>query len=292
MTLPRFAHTTPDSAYYIALTGYFKEQAGRDELVTPFAFRWVVPWLASWLPVESSAVALALCSTAAFACTTLCVDRLLRKLHAPPAGVNRGVLAFLFSFPAVNYGGAVLTDSAGMFVLLSAACALVERRFLLLGILAVAGAGVRETTLILLPATVIFLILKRDLRGLVAAVFLVPFTLAAVLMPRWYFSDLPAYRWHVDWHRFTENLTRPVSWATVLLTVIPIAILAWPGFRQFSKHPSGVRHLVIAAGVPGLALLGFSVAAAFMSGRFAWPLYLALVPLIAFSRPAPTPGSD
>ena len=291
MTLPRLAHTTPDSAYYIALTCYFKGQAGRDELVAPFAFRWVVPWLASWLPDTSPAMALALCSVIAFAGTALCLDRLLRTLNAPRAGANTGLLAFLLSFPALNYGGAVLTDSAGMLVLAAAVCALVERRFLLLGLVLGAGAGVRETTLLMLPGLVLYLALERDKKGLLAAGPIVLATLMATGMPRWCLFELPAYGWQASWSRFTENLARPISWTTVSLTLVPILLVALPGLLRWREQASIVRHFVLALGLPGLALLSFSTTSAFMSGRFAWPLYLVLVPLVAFNRRVPQSAS-
>lgn len=284
LALPRFAHTTPDSAHYVALVAYFQGDVARQALQTPFALRWALPWLAAWIPGVTPGTALAFCSVIATVLAYGCFARILDLLLTEAGQWRRGMAVLVISFPTVNYGSAVLTDSAGFLVLAAAAWALVARRYLWVGVLAATGVWVRESTLLVLPMLWLFVLLERDRRGLAAAAGATLAAGAAALAARWWFADLPAYFWTPDWDRFTANLARPVSWATVLLTLVPVALFALPGLWRWRELPPRTRHFVIAAGLPALALAAYSLVAAYMSGRFCWPLYLALIPLAAAGR--------
>tara|TARA_R110001592_G_scaffold207801_3_gene458768 strand:- start:463 stop:816 length:354 start_codon:yes stop_codon:yes gene_type:complete len=109
-------------------------------------------------------------------------------------------------------------------------------------------------------------------------------TLLAALASRWYFADLPAYFWTPSWPRFLANLTRPVSWATVLLTLLPLLLLLCLPGKNNVPLPRPTRAYIIAMTLPCLALMAYAMSAAFMGGRFCWPLYLPLIPLVVWRR--------
>jgi hypothetical protein len=286
LALPRFGHTTPDSVHYIALVEYFRGMAPAEALQAPYAHRWLLPWLAAWLPVAPD-TAIALCSLASTLAAYGCFARVLTLLFPDRTARRNGMLVLIVSFPTLNYGSAVLTDSAGFLILAAAAWALLARRSLILGLVLTAGIGVRETTLLMLPVIWIFHLLERNRSGLKASGFITITVLLAVAAARWWFADLPAYLWIPSWARLVENLTRPVSWATVSLTILPVGALALAGLRHWPAYAPHTRHFILATLIPGLGLLGYSIAAAWMSGRFCWPLYLALVPLAACAGAPP-----
>lgn len=283
LALLRFGNTTPDSAHYVALVEYFRGNLPREGLQSPFAYRWVVPWVASWPTAASPRLAIALGSLISIVAAYIAFGRLLARLVADARQWHLGMGFLVFSFPTLNYSAAVLTDSAGFLVLVLAAWALVAHRFLALGAVLAIGVGVRESTLVMLPAIWIFLLLERDRRGLIAALGVTAAALMAVAAARWWFSDLPAYFWTPSWKRCLANLTRPISWATVLLTMAPVGIGALAGLRHWGRLPAVTRRLVLAVSIPGGALVAYSVTSAYMSGRFCWPLYLALVPLASWA---------
>jgi len=284
LALPRFGHITPDSTYYASLAGYFRGEVARTDLHTPFAFRWALPWLAARVPAVNPATAIAGCSLVSTISAYLIIGRILSILGARGKAWWLGMAVLVISFPTVNYGAAVLTDSTGFLVLCAAAWALLEKRFLLLGIALALGVWVRESTLVMLPALWLFLLLERDARGMIKAAGITVATLLAVAAARWWFADLPAYFWTPSWERFIGNMTRPISWATVWLTLAPAGAFALKGIYHWKGIPHRTRHYLVALGLPCLALAGYGAVAAFMSGRFCWPLYLALVPLAALGR--------
>jgi hypothetical protein len=107
-------------------------------------------------------------------------------------------------------------------------------------------------------------------------------TLLAALAGRWYFSDLPAYFWVPSWSRFMENMTRPVSWATVSLTLAPLLLLLAASGRTSPPLPRRLRAFSVSILIPGTLLVVYSITSAYMSGRFCWPLYLGIVPVLAW----------
>ncbi|MCF6285944.1 MAG: hypothetical protein L3K26_12215 [Candidatus Hydrogenedentes bacterium] len=282
LALPRFAHTTPDSIYYTDLVDYFRGTLPRESLHTPFAFRWVVPRIASALPGVPPHVAMALCSVLATIASYLVAARLLANLLRSQTQLIAAVFLLVLSFSTVNYASAVLTDAAGFLVLVSACYAMQQHRYLLLGGILVVGTGVRESTLLMLPVLWIFLYLQPRSQWVLTATGLSAITLLAALASRWYFADLPAYFWTPTWSRFADNMARPVSWATVTLTLGPLLLALAATRRSTTPLPRDLRAFIIAIALPSLLLIAFSTTAAFMSGRFCWPLYLALVPLVAW----------
>lgn len=281
LTLPRFAHTTPDSIYYTDLVWYFQGDLDRTALQTPFAFRFLLPWVAAWLPFLSPGAAIATCSVMATCGAYLLAVRLWANFLETQHQLNVAALLLVCSFPTVNYGSAVLTDAAGFLAVTAACLALYHHAFLVLGFLLVVGAVVRESTLLMLPVMILYFAQTRRPGWIPALGIISISTLLAAGATRGYFADLPPYFWTPTWERMMDNLSRPVSWATVVLTMGPLLVLfVLPTSK--GPAPAALRQFALSLALPCLALFVYGVTSAFMSGRFLWPLYLALVPLVAW----------
>lgn len=283
--MPRFGHTTPDSVYYTDLVEYFRGLAGRETLQSPFAFRWVVPALAALLPGTSPETAMALCSVTATVLAYLVTVQLWSDYLTTPRQLYLAAALLVFSFPTLNYGSAALTDAPGFLVVAAACHAMTRHAYLRLTLILALGAGVRESTLLMVPVLWIYFWCEPRRRWGGAAILITLITVGAALASRWYFSDLPPYFWMPSWSRLVANVTRPISWATVLLTVAP---LVGALFGCKSPIPPALRSFILAVAIPGLALFGYGVVAAYMSGRFCWPLYIALLPAVAWRCGGPT----
>lgn len=280
LCLPRFAHTTPDSVYYTNLVLYFRGELDRAALQAPFAFRWIAPWLVSWTPL-SPGTGMAVCSVlSTLGAYALLLRSGVRLLPGRGAHVALGAL-LVCSFPTLNYGSAVLTDAAGFFVLAAASAALARERYVLLAVVLVIGTGVRETTLLMVPALWLYVLLLRPRRDLWRALAISMTTLAAAALHRAFFADLPPYLWVPSQQRFLANITRLESWITVTLTLAPLLTGLLLGHAG-PPAPRKIQVFAIAVGVPSLALFIYATLAAYMSGRFCWPFYIALGPWVAW----------
>jgi hypothetical protein len=293
MAGPRFAHTTPDSGYYLALARYFQTGTGRESLTAPYVYRLLVPWIASFGPASTMGINMAvisvLCTLGAYGF----FYRLMRYLIADGAAIRIGMLLLVISFPTFNYASAVLTDAAGFLCLVMTVYLLLRRRLWLFTLAASVSVLTRESNLVLVLAFWIYLMLARRWvvyprpRSWHYLLGLIPIGL--YLLVRAGFADLRSYYWVPTLRMLIANLLRPVSWATFLLALAPplgvILVGSWRAreeflerLRQWDDHQ---RAVMAAVGLACLMLLGYSLLSAFMSGRFVWPLYIVLIPLAA-----------
>ena len=85
-----------------------------------------------------------------------------------------------------------------------------------------------------------------------------------------------------------DNLTDPISWTTFLLTLLPLLILYLIGVK-FKDESYGVeipqekKIIIQTTIIATIIFFLFTIITATMSGRFIWPLYPVLIPIIVNS---------
>jgi hypothetical protein len=288
LALPRFAHHTPDSQFYLDLAGYFRGEVERVQLVAPYAYRVLLPWLASIMPLENLDLTIASLNVLFTISAYVAFFWFLREILSTSVELKVALFVLVISFPTLNYSSAVLTDPLGFLLFLLAVYALLKERFLAFSLLVAIGVLARESVLVLSAAAVLYLLLTRKKKFdkstwfTLGAVVLIP--LLAFIAPRIYFADLPSYFWVPSVSRVVSNLVTPVAWATLLLTAaVPVTLLLI-GIRRtglaFLSDPDPQKRLtLLTVTLVSTLLLLYSILTAFMSGRFFWPLYVTLIPM-------------
>lgn len=284
MALPRFAHHTPDSKHYVNLALYFRGELERDNLVTPYAYRVLLPFVVSLVPFDNVDLIFAiigvLCSILAYAVFFHYVAYMLPA----PKQVNTALLLLLFSFPSLNYTSAVLTDAAAFLAFVTTAYLLLTERHMTFAAVVALGILIRETMASMILIYLLYQFTSQPRPRLLSLALVLTPSLLALLIPRLAFADLPHYLWIPSAATVLANLTRSVSWVTTLATLGPPLLLlllgvAYSGSEALSEIPKiHVRFLLsTAVGSSLVAFYGFL--AAFMSGRFVWPMYIVLIPV-------------
>jgi hypothetical protein len=284
--LVRFGHLTPDSPYYLELVEYFEGGIPVNELNPPYAYRILTPWLASLIPLNPN-VAFASVNLAATFVAYILFALILRQLATSQNEFNVGLTLMVISFPTVNYSSGVLTDPVGFLFLTAGALTLYFEKFILLALVASVGVLARDSVVSLSLAAWIYLFLMRDeykSRSIWTYSFVGLVPVAFIFAIRAWLSDIPQYVWTPSFSRVSANLTRPVSWITVLLPAAPIAIVLFYGvWRRGCDRWHGLSHRqrawTISLTSVSLLVLLYSVLSAFMSGRFVWPLYVTIIPI-------------
>jgi hypothetical protein len=286
--LPRFAHQKPDSQYYLEVSRYVAGDGVAGPLKAPFAFRFIVPWLAAQGPTGNLRLNWGILNILVTMAAYLLVALFIYRLGAAPGEQRSAVLLLLLSFPSLNYSSGILTDPGGLLILAAGALLLQRQRYLWLAILAGLGVAVRESALLLAAAALIHLWHgssppKNRHRLAWSLITAVP-PLAAFFLIRHALFDIPGYLPLPSMAQLLRNIGSPIGWATLLLTLAPPLILAGSGLLKggadgLKEFPMPQRRLLLALGIPLLMLLLYSMTAAAMSGRFAWPLYMVLLPL-------------
>ena len=109
---------------------------------------------------------------------------------------------------------------------------------------------------------------------------------------RAYFSDLPnTFYWWLSLQGFLANMTQPkIGWITFPLTLIPplslfVIGLRHSGWKFISSLDDRQARLILSITIVSILYIIYSncIATAYMSGRFVWPFYTALIPIAVLS---------
>ncbi|PKO05979.1 MAG: hypothetical protein CVU41_09320 [Chloroflexi bacterium HGW-Chloroflexi-3] len=288
ISLPRFAHFTPDSEYYIDLVNFFKGTLNNIELKTPFAYRFLAPLITSSIPIENTTTSFALINLFFTYGAYVTFYFYLRELFTDNKEIMFGILLLIISFPTFNYSTAVLTDSAGFFFFILSTLFLIREKYLHFSISTTIGVFAREAILFIIIAFILFIFgnfLNKNGKYNKYIFYILP-PIFALIFVRLFFSFLPSFYWSISLDRLMNNLSRPISWATTIATILPfmvIIIWAWKIKKldiaelNFIKQQNKI--LLIAIGLSCFLLFIYSLLSAFMSGRFLWPFYTVIIPI-------------
>ena len=294
MSLPRFAHHTPDSPEYIDLAKYFRGELSRELLYGPYVYRILIPFLAAHFPWNDLDVSFAVIN---IICTILAYFLFipyLRNFVATRTELNVGMLMLVVSFPTFNYASGVLTDPAGFLVFVIAAYLLMKEKYLLLSGVISIGVLVRESLLSMVLVSVVYILLgnlskeSRHWKKVLITLILISVPPAIIFYGvRFYYSDLPNhFYWGLSLQGFLENIQRPIGWTTFLLTLSPPLFLFLigihhSGFGFINTLDDRQRRLLISLTGVSVLYIAYTnlIRTAFMSGRFVWPFYTAFIPL-------------
>jgi len=113
--IPSFAHYTPDSPHYVNLARYFQGDLQKEQLLKPYAYRPLVPLLATLLPIDSLDDSIALINILATIAAYLIFIRYMKELGMSPLQVDVGLLIFVLSFlHSTTHPGFLLTLEASL----------------------------------------------------------------------------------------------------------------------------------------------------------------------------------
>jgi hypothetical protein len=299
LALPRFAHHTPDSKHYINVAKYFQGDLPREQLLAPFAYRIFVPFLAATLPSDNLDLNFALINVLATILAYLVFIPYLKRFVTSQTDLNVGMLLLVVSFPSFNYASGVLSDPVAFLLFVVAAYLLSSERYYALSAVISLGVLARESLLTMTLASIMYVCWshvgqgEKGWRKASRVVPLVTIPPAVVLIiVRACFSDLPsAFHWGVSLQRYVRTMRDPVNWATFLLTLGPPSILSLMGLRHRGRRPfesltdRGERQLlsIAAATVINILIPVAGISTAYISGRFVWPFYIALIPIAVLS---------
>jgi hypothetical protein len=294
LALPRFKHyVAPDSTHYVELASYFAGDLAKEELRTPFTYRVLVPFLAAIGPTNSLDLNFAIINILFTAGAFIVFYFYLQELLNDPSQINIGLLLLIVAFPTVNYASGVMTDAAGFFFFVLATYFFQTNRYLSFTVTLTCGVLARDAVLVLVIALIVYQLISYT-RG--PRYERQPWLFLAVVPPlliyigiRAFFSDLPSFFWNPSWRQFMFTVSRPVAWATFLLTLLPPLLFLSLAYRRqtvptgevLAKWSFHTQNMLVSLTAAGIALNIYSITSAALSGRFVWPFYVVLVPLAA-----------
>lgn len=274
------ARSLGDAAEYIQGVRYYRGEISREQLTTPFAYRVGVPYMAARLPIKDPMTALNCVNGVALALALVFLHGFLRTLGYGFKTAAGGCFLFVFSFPVFYYGAIGMVDPVGLTVLAAGLFFLYRQQWIWLCGVAVLGACIRETTLVLVVVTAAYLLVTRPRNRLLILVGVTVAFMLPTIGIRMAFHDLPHYSWSPFRGYLQQNLRLRAVVAMVLSFGVPgLLTLVWlvqvgrgGGFavrRGCASASSVWLPMLVGIGcVVGLS--AFAVVAAYADGRFLW----------------------
>jgi hypothetical protein len=249
--------------------------------------------LAAPLPF-ASVTAINVVNVAALALGALGVWWILSALGVDGRRRVLGDLMFIVSFPTFYYGSIGYVDPVSIaFIVFGTGAVLTDHRMQVLGLVAV-GALAKETTIIVVPLAIAVLAVRGAGRRRVlawSAAWAGAF-LATTLLLRWSVHDDGTNLWRPSLEHAIENLSRPRTWLSAVLTLgVPAAVVARYALRFTSL---GRDRVVLFGGgiLLSIGLFAFAIFSAYADGRFLWPICAFTVPVAILFLAGPAQRSD
>ncbi|HEX2788628.1 MAG TPA: hypothetical protein VHP32_12085 [Ignavibacteria bacterium] len=218
-------HLSGDAVDYLLCVKYYRGETDRGKLNTPFVYRFLVPYLASLLPVNDALTSLNVMNIILFLCSIVLFYFTLKALNFSKSFSVIGCYMLGISFFTFYYLTMGLIESGFIFFYVVGLYSIFKRNDFLFLIALTLGALAKEFTLILIPTYFIYNYIFKQYKPnkliFYSAIFILPLTAIAIV--RIQFNDLPSYIWTPAFDLFFTNLFRTRAY------IAPLLVLGIPG---------------------------------------------------------------
>lgn len=286
-----------DVEQYETYTEYFKgDKEKGSEMEGPFAYRPLVPFLASFLPFDAL-TSINIINLLFLIITLYPLVGLLKLFKLDGNYLLIGELLFVFSFPVFYYGTSGYIDSVLIAFMMTGTYLILNEKLFLFFLTFIIGVCVKETIIILIPVFAVYLFFRRDIslrKKIILFLVLVIIYGVGMFLLRRLTPGVESYIWYPSFNIFYKNLARAKTYLSILLT------FGLPGIGSlfcifillrnklgFSKEILLVTGLLIS-----MLVSFFSLFAAYADGRHIWTSYPFAIPLsLIYIKSLKTSGS-
>lgn len=270
-----------DAIHYVNYVDYFRGNATLDDIPLPFTYRPLVPFVASFLPIESPMTSINIVNLFALYMTVLFIFLYLRRLRFEFSHAILGCFMYAVSFPVFYMSTTGYMEACAMCLLAIGFYLIVREKWALVALTIVVGMFVKEVMVLLIPVSTVYLISRRKgaLRILAWSSVLAACFIAPTMLIKETFGD---FYWIPSIETFMENLRLRALLSVVLSFGLPglLSLIFIAGVRRFSRalQPSMMWPLLTGLTFTFLLVI-FSMLTAYTDGRFIWPASIFTIPL-------------
>lgn len=292
----------PDTYQYMNFVEYFRHTMPIDSIGPPFSFRPAAPYLASLLPYDSL-TGIDIVNVISLFLAVICIFYILKKYSFSFGFCIAGCLLFIFSFPVFYYGAVGYIDSPAIFMVCLILAATVYKKYYLLPLLLLIAPFTKEGTMVVFPFIILYALQVSDpKREKIINCGLILLSIGAFLLGYMYcrseFSHVSNYLWKPNFTTIGENMVRPKSYLSFIMTFGVVGILALlqfvnDGKKNFFSEKKNIivffknyPYLPLVAGIViSFMLWIYTFVAAYVDGRYFWFAYPFMIPMaVAFIR--------
>lgn len=279
-----------DQQNYYNFTEYFKGNISLDAVSAPYSYRPMLPFISSLLPFDSL-LSISIVSILSLIVSLFAIWLTIRKMGLQSRYSMLSLFLFIVSFPLFYYGsGGYLEPFSNMLIYLIVLATLYKNNTSII-LLFILGATAKETTIIALPFVLLYgLVTQRDKGAthhntlIITIISFVGFIIANLIV-RNQFGTSVDYVWTPALHTIMENLTRPKTYLSFILSLgLPGLFSSLLIFKLMKrKHTHTVKNLspYFIGGLSAILMSLYSIVAAYADGRFVWSGYPFLIVLSA-----------
>lgn len=260
---------------------YFRGEIPTPHLRPPFAYRPLVPFVASHLPFDEM-TSINLVNFGGLLVALCFIYRTLIELNF---GLNLSILGcclFVFAFPTFYYSTIGFIDPVMIGFTSASTYFILVKKWLWFYLTFGLGILSKETTIIILPVLIVFLLfvedtLKKKLIILSIAVIesLLIFYIVRAFSP----VSSQTMVWKPSIAQFYKNASRIRSFLSFILTLgIPGFISLVGLFRYRRQIPVHLYPMLIGFLI-SIMLFVFAMFSAYADGRFIWPSVIFTIPI-------------
>jgi len=276
-----------DAYQYITYTKYFRgDLSAHKKLENPFTYRPVAPFIASFLPFKPM-TSINILNVLALLVALIFLNQLLKFLKFKSSFRFLGLILFIYSFPTFYYGSSGNIDSVLICCLMIGLYVLLKEQWTLFLILLIISTGVKETSIVLVFVSVVYILLKTSMqvsRKIAIITSYVAVYASVTVIIRNLFGTGSEYIWLPGIQKILENISRPKTWLSFILT------LGIPGFLSFFHlnhlkkyyNQKSIQLILLIGFAISILLFVFSIISAYSDGRFIWVSYPFTIPLALF----------
>lgn len=286
VTYPKFAQVTwlesiqpsqsamSDDYQYFQYVEFFRGGNKQNLPTSPFSYRPLTPYLASFLPFNPR-IAINIINVTALYLSTILIFMLATRYWDGLIPLSCALL-YLISFPSFYYCANGRVDSLSILIITLLLTFTLNQRVVLFGLCFMIGLLAKETIVISLLPFIFYNHEQSNLKkSVIIFVALLTFFLLEQHVIKVYGSSGSPFSWKLNFNVFFENLSRPHATISFILS------LGLPGFISlyylFKKWHIIIEDKVLLTLYSGffssIGLYLFAFGSAYADGRFIWVSY-------------------
>jgi hypothetical protein len=303
---------SPDTYNYMNFVGYFRHTMPLDSVGIPFNFRPLTPYLSSLLPYDAF-TSINIINLISLILSVICIFFIVKKYSFSFGYCIIGCLLFIYSFPFFYYGAVGNVDSPAIFMTCLIVMTILYKKYSLLPLLLLIAPFTKEGTMVIFPFLVLYAWQTGESKQerIKSAVFILLSVITFMIgymYCRSTFSSGSSYLWKPNFTTIANNMIRPKSYLSLILTIGPVGVFAllqfWNDFKQRTSStltlPSPIHTVnvgrrkgegiylffknysytpLLASALFCFLLWIYTFVAAYVDGRYFWFAYPFIIPM-------------
>lgn len=270
-----------DSYNYVQYVNYYNGDNVGDEVTKPYSFRFLVPFLASLLPLDSF-TSLNIINLSTELLGLLFLMKILALIGFRAKTIFITSFLYCFSFPIFYYGVVGLLDAPAVFLIILGIYFTLKNQLWAVIIVLLIGAMTNEKSILILPFFFFYHIKESGFKKsfLNSLLLFSVFVITSLLVRANTINADSTFLWSASLDSLYYNLGRIRTYVSLGLTGgLPLLIMLLSISKVDFKKSYNFAFL---AGVIFVVLMIiYSFMAAYTDGRFMWYIYPFSLPLAA-----------